>query len=168
MQSRVSVPFVALVLLLGSSSGCFPAQREPESFTRLVCRPDTLYRGDTLTITLPAKPAGDELGVQTEDIRLYLISFVPGKADKIGPAIPPAELHRSSEVKLSMAGTKGSLAAKYSGGKSPRVTGPAVPIFRKSGDYEILLSSALGTEDAEVQSCWVSYVDKPAPARRDK
>jgi len=128
----------------------------------LRCSPERLYRGETVTVDLPAEHDGYDFAILCHALEQYLISFKPGPLDRIGPVIAPGVFAKMRQVKLSTAEARGSLSAPWRPDR-PRALKPPEKIFTESGSYEVLLGPALGAEDADFDACWVDYFDFPRP-----
>lgn len=135
--------------------------RNPAHAGLLTCRPQVLYRGDTLTIDLP-NPHGDyEFAVWGEDLELMMISFKPGPKDNIGPVIPPKVFRAMQRIELLTTAARGSPSDFWHGSDARRAARPPKSIFTNTGLYEVLLGPAIGAEDADFDGCWVDYIDGP-------
>ncbi len=128
----------------------------------LRCSPDRLYRGESVTVDLPAAHEGYDFAILGRSMKQYLISFKPGPLDRIGPVIAPGVFATMKQVKLSTAEARGSLSDPWRPDR-PRALRPPQKIFIQSGPYEVLLSPSLGEEDADFDACWVRYFDFPRP-----
>ncbi len=91
---------------------------------------------------------------------LFLLTFGPGKSDRIAPVIPPQKFAAMKQITLNPATARGSLSNWWRGREIPRALKPPELIFTDSGAYEILLGAGLGSEDANYDACYVDYVNE--------
>ena len=129
----------------------------------LTCQPQTLYRGEALTIELPNPHEDYEFAVWGEDLELMMISFKPGPKDKIAPVIAPNVFRAMKRIDLHSTTARGSPSDFWHGSDLPRGLGASRLIFINTGLYEVLLGPAIGAEDADFDGCWVNYINGPKP-----
>lgn len=103
-----------------------------------------------------------EFAILTEKGEQLLVSFRPGKADRIGPVISAKTFAALKQITLSTTNGRGSLSHSWVLDR-PRALRQPQKIFTRSGAYEILLGPAIGSYDGEVDACWVDYHDYPEP-----
>jgi hypothetical protein len=127
---------------------------------KIRCHPPLVYRGDDFVVQFGSPHDDFDFGVSPAGGSLILLSFPPGKRDRIAPVIPPEKFAAMQQITLNTATARGSLSNWWRGFEVPRALKAPEPIFTDSGSYEILLGLGLGSEDAEYGACWVDYIDK--------
>jgi hypothetical protein len=116
----------------------------PEMPAPLRCAPDTLARGDTLTLRMVA-PHGAQLGVFTPSRGfLYIVDY--------GPRTAPTEQRFESRGRFSLAADRAT--GRVLEGAPPGY--PEVPIFTDTGTYRFRVSDA--SEISPSLMCNVRYV----------
>ncbi len=157
MRMRLVAGAVVVLALIFNNSW---ARRAEAGWLR--CSPDRLYRGESVTVDLPAEHEGYDFAILCHGLKQNLISFKPGPLDRIGPVMAPGVFAKMRQVKLSPAEARGSLSPPWRPDR-PRALKPPEKIFTESGPYEVVLGPALGEEDGEFDACWVRYFDFPRP-----
>jgi hypothetical protein len=143
------------------------AWQRPACARVLQCRPQVLYRGDTLTIELPTPHHDYEFAVWTQHLKLMMISFRPRPKDRFAPAVAPDVFRTMKKIKLGANVARGSGSYFWHGSELPRASGPPQLIFTSPGLYELLLGPAIGAEDEDFDGCWVRYVTRARPKTGD-
>jgi hypothetical protein len=164
------MPTVAIVLFLvqGLAGGAdVPYLGDLE--VKIRCHPSVVYRGDTFVVEFGSPHTGFDFGISRAAVHsknhdLFLLSFKPGKNDHIAPVIPPQKFAAMRQVTLNTTTTRGSLSNLWRGEEVPRALKAPELIFTNSGLYEILLSLALGSEDAAYNGCDVYYINEEKQA----
>jgi len=150
------------------------ARAQWQSFwPRLKCRPERLYRGDSLTIDLPEPHDGVEFGIFTptlrfsSDGRMFLISFKPTQKDTIPPVIAPEAFARMKQVVLPTTTARGTLYNLPFTSPEESPVKPSALIFTKTVTYWAELGRDLGADLAESDDvpclCEFDYFDRDAP-----
>ncbi|MFH0802822.1 MAG: hypothetical protein V2A78_10625 [bacterium] len=121
-----------------------------KSKAKITCFPKTLYQGDMLTLKMETLHGG-YLGICTPDGKFFFV-VCPHPGDGRNSLVPSEEFTNMSELKIITNVTK---AALWEYGHGMEL------IFTKSGNYEILLSDNLETDDGTpVYKCNVKYIDR--------
>lgn len=111
----------------------------------LACSPDTLYWGDTLTITMSV-PHERYLAIIDPDVIFHYIVWwqtEPRSGNEQISLLDPKEFRNLKELKIVTNATKAS--TRYHGKKENEL------IFSKPGVYTVMLADRLGVDDPENQ-----------------
>jgi len=170
--------FPAILLACSIVAPATQARAQWESFwPRLECRPQRLYRGDSLTIDLPLPHDGAEFGIFTATEhssggdRMFLISFKPTQKETIPPVIAPEAFAKMKQIVLSTTTARGTLyRLPFTSPEDPAKR--AAPIFTKTVTYWAELGKDLGADLAESDDiprlCEFDYFDRDPPKPGEK
>jgi len=151
--------------VLFATVNCVGTTRAVDSSGDLICRPQKLYRSDTLVVELPMRHAGFDFAIMGPQLAEHVISFKPGRADKIGPVIPARRFAAMKRIRIDSATVRGSVFSPWRRPHESVVAAPPKPIFTATASYEVLLGADLGNDDGDFDACWVDYFDYPRPER---
>jgi len=158
---------------------CLPRGLDADSLgsleVKMRCHPPVLYRGGSLVVEFDSPHDNFDFAIQAryglapvvahpKADKLFLLTFEPGKNDRIPPVISPREFASMNQITLNTVTARGSAGTVWQGEEIPRALKPPESIFTESGTYQILLSRALGAEDAFFGACYVDYVDEEREA----
>ncbi|HEY0100540.1 MAG TPA: hypothetical protein VGB76_16460 [Pyrinomonadaceae bacterium] len=128
---------------------------------QLRCTPRRLRRGDTLTLTMPARHGGYLAIVNPRGKYFFLTSDDSGartfeKNAGVNPSLSATEFGGMQQLQLSTTDTK---AIDYEGSQEKR---RAETVFRQTGWYKVLISdTSLERDEPSPQGqCRVYYVNK--------
>lgn len=136
-----------------------------ESGLKIHCTPRTLYRGETLHVSIRGDHEGYELAVESPGHPgfLMMISFMPGPEDRIVPVIPPDDFAKMYEIDLPAATAKGSVSNWGQSPIAPFALKRPELIFVRTGRYQVRVGGPIGVEDSDEATCDVTYYDEPRP-----
>lgn len=152
----------ALLPTVGAGAG--PAAATEAQGLR--CTPRTLYRGETLSVSLPEQHGGYLALVNPRGGYMFLTSDETQEADRsagVSPLITRQDFESMRELRLS---TTSARARDYNR-KGARSMGRVLPVFRQTGWYRVLVSrnSFEQEEPAYDASCRVYYVNRRRAGR---